>query len=299
MDFTALISAVKHGNVFFQQCDISSSCDWIIQRSSPNGDSHDFPTLTHPEVRDSVDVIARQYHPKSISDAIINLCGLNSIYDGCVYASWESVHILCIMADYLEPSAHEKMGSIFTPKAQSDPMNVLLAVLCNWSRVSNSCLRQSAIGFLKSIPYNYQSLNRPFIWQAVQAWADIDSDVRRLVLEQTSDVAKDESLIPKLNQYTTLTFIAAGLSNYNEIKESSREGFSLSEAFLSHVSILLAQIKNPKPTLYKSQRNDGVFPVPGEQHDAAAVLAALKRIADSSSSFNRSESIYGILAGET
>ena len=297
IEFGAVVDAVKHGNECFASCDKNSSSDWIIKKSLTGHAFGDFPVMAHPEVRDSVCVLAKGIHRQSIHNAIINICGLNGDYLGPVFAQWESVHILCNMSEYLDPLIDESIRRVFTPMAQTDIQNILYAVLHNWTHVSESSLREDAMGFLRSIPFNDKSLNRPFIWEAVQIWTDLGPDIRELVLKQTCTLGKDDELRPAFNEHTTLTFVAAGLAYYDEIKSASRQGCSFSEDYLKMQTNFLQQIASKsKPSLYTSMRNDGLFSTPGQRHDASAVLAALKRIADINRSLDHSDSLYRILA---
>jgi hypothetical protein len=278
-------------SVYFGETSESLS-EWLLtDRVSTQNLSH-FPVYAHPEVRAAVGVLAETKMAPTIHQILVNLGGISNNYPGIALARWEATHLVCRLACFLDESDVRFVNTEFFQRAQArggDPRNVLWAIIGNWHFIRGTLLEKCALGFIKTLPNNFKSLIRNYIWEAVQNWTLICNELRLQVLLLTSTGTGISELRPNFDDRNTLTFMAAGASHYGAIQECARYGCEISEKYLDFMNIFVNQIaRDTKRGFFPSRRGDGLFDSPGSQFSAKEVLQKLLDLGFRSGSFSDS-----------
>lgn len=295
MSFASILQAFPCMNDRPEEALASITSEWITNIEPSPASSYLLPQLSHPEVRDTVYNFAVSEHREMVSQALENLTGLNPQYLGVHLARWESCHLICRMAEFARLPLYDDIYKMLNPSAQEDSRNTLYAILYNWEHLCRSCIRPAALGFLKSIKSNYKWLIRSFAWEATHLWSELDSELKKIVLDAECQRSASGELRPQINDHSSLAFIAAGLAHLQTIRLASKAGCQESEEYLEMINTLLNQMVRGKAKEFTSRRNDGIFSVPGARHEVTEICKRLRNIALKANSINESDPLYKLL----
>jgi len=273
LDFSDLCQTYVSNDESFPIILSAETSEWLISDSVSTLSLSNFPVFAHPEIRYAIINLIEKTMKPNLRLMILNLCGLSDKYSGKTLMEWESVHLLCRMAQFLENGDIKRDRNTIFIKAGGDPRNSLWAIIGNWSYIRGTIIENEALSFLKTIPHSFKKLIRPFIWESVANWTYIGESIRMLILKQTS---LKEEFKPVFDDQSTLTFLAAGIVYYSSIQECAKSGCEMSEIYLdfmnSFISILFSNFKKSN---YTSRNGDGLFSDPGCRFTGAEVLMKL------------------------
>lgn len=256
-----------------------SLSDWLLHDRVSTLNLSQFPVFTHPEVRAAVATLAETTMASTVHDIIIHLCGISETSIDMSLARWEAIHLICRLPGFITEKEAEYVNDQMFVKSLAhggDPRNILWAIIGNWHHIRGSAIEKHASGFVKALPHSFKALIRPFIWEVTENWTHMGSEIRLQVLKLTGKGESLEELIPSFDDYHTLSFLAAGITNYAAIQESTRAGCDISEKYLDFMNVFVSQIaKATKRNSYTSRKGDGLFNAPGSHFNRKDVLEKL------------------------
>ncbi|MDP9315479.1 MAG: hypothetical protein M3R24_32235 [Chloroflexota bacterium] len=262
--------------------EINSLNDWLLEDRVATMNLSYFPVFSHPEVRFVVGKLAETEMRPIVRNIVANVCGLSEEYEGTTLARWEAIHLLCRMAPFIAPDQVQIIHDTHFFRSDingGDPRNILWAILGSWHYIENSTLDRSARGFLKSLPYNFKSYIRAFIWEATENWTYLNQEIRYLLITFSGRGGSLHDIEANFDTHNTIAFLAAGVSHYGIIQDCARAGCPVSEKYIEFISSLIVQIsKSSKKNMFTSRTGDGLFDAPGSQYGSEDVLKGLKNL---------------------
>jgi hypothetical protein len=265
---------------------------WVVDDKVFTLDRSALPTFRHPEVRVAVHDWVQKEGSGTVLRIINNLCR-GSEGKSAIISRWESVHMWCRFARFLDDDArqyvdneefHRKSGGL-------DPRNLVWAILENWDYLRDSQLEQAAKGYIKHCIDVVHNTRRLLIWEIAEHWRGLDETLRAYPHQLNSKLT-DQGTVPNFNVHHSLAFLASTFANYDSIASSARSGSTASERHLNLVQSFIMQLKSGLDTAnFESRLGDGLFNALTIKFTGEKVLSALVQLGCRRGAVNRETDI--------